>query len=196
MVVITPLVVALGCTALVASGLPTLFFVGPHHASSTTLPSTVGHSSSTLTLMATNPNFNCTNPVVDCSGRGQCLNANACLCDDNYITFPSDNQYECNYKQTTRLAPFLLQFFLGGFTGCGAFMLGENAWGGGMIATVWGGVIILVVSSTIGNKGEVLVPCFTCLWICLTICLHVSILVFIGNGDFTDRDGAPMGSWT
>ena len=150
---------------------------------------------------------NCSNPVLQCAGRGQCTNpyGNAtdsqCLCNDNYITFPPDHYPECNYKQDVRIGPFLLQFFFGAFTGCGAFMEGENGWGIAQVVLFWGGTIVGCILKAIlkQNDNNVVAGLIVIYIVALPlaiIAIDIVVLVFIGSGKFTDSNGAPMGGWT
>jgi hypothetical protein len=140
--------------------------------------------------------FNCTNPTIDCSGRGQCLNGTKCLCDDNYITYPSDSRPQCNYKQETRLVPFLLSMIFGEFTGCGAFMLGENAWGVSQLVVFWVPIIFAVcLSYCLLDMNDIIIGCLGCLWVSAIIGMYIAVLVLIGTAEFTDQEGAPLGNW-
>jgi hypothetical protein len=100
---------------------------------------------------------------------------------------------ECNYKQTKWAAPFLLQFFLGFPTGCGAFMVGREDYGGAELGLFWGG---LILSCAVGAWNK---DCGLCTYTVVTLtnlALWITILVKIGNQDFTDAQGAPLGEFS
>ena len=66
--------------------------------------------------------FQC-NSTSFCSNNGECSNdKTSCKCDAFYTTFPTDNAYQCNYEQKSRLTAFLLQFFI---CGSGQMYLGN-----------------------------------------------------------------------
>lgn len=149
--------------------------------------------------------YNCSVPIIDCSGRGQCIPiTKTCLCDDGYITWPSDNTYECNYKQTKKLGPFLCQIFIGWFSGCGAFMLGQYDYA---ITELLLFILFLVslcihvclhdliqgnklnikiaACGIIGNSLALLLPL-------IIFALWIAVIVF---GGFNDKNGAPLGDF-
>lgn len=109
------------------------------------------------------------------------------------MTFPADSPYQCNYKQTKRLVPFLLQLFLGLFTGVGSLMLGQLAYGVSQVLLFWIGFVLFTV--LIATQSKELATCYACMALCAIIGLEVTILVKIGEGSFTDKNGAPMGGW-
>ena len=70
--------------------------------------------------------FQC-NSTSFCSNNGECSNdKTSCKCDAFYTTFPTDNAYQCNYEQKSRLTAFLLQFFI---CGSGQMYLGNISHG-------------------------------------------------------------------
>ena len=49
------------------------------------------------------------------SKNGKCVKQESnyvCVCDKKYITYPEDNEIECNYERKRQLKAFLLEFFL------------------------------------------------------------------------------------
>ena len=137
--------------------------------------------------------INCTNPVIDCSARGQCVSPTQCICDDNYITFNPSGAVQCNYKQQLILEPWLLHFFFGGLTGVGCFMLNQINYAVTQVVVFWGGCVFLGV--LLGSGARELAICFTCMLAAVILALQVTTLVYIGTGHFTDENGAPLGSW-
>jgi hypothetical protein len=151
--------------------------------------------------------YNCSDAVVDCSGRGVCLPNTECLCNDGYITWPKDNVYQCNYKQTKKLGPFLCQFFIGIATGCGAFMLGEYTYAVSELLLF----VILVFtlcsicccfmhsdSEHVSKHVEYITVCLHCtvmLSVLIIFALWLSVIIFISVGGFTDKNGAPLGEF-
>jgi len=76
-------------------------------------------------LLSSTP-FQC-NSTSFCSNNGECSNdKTSCKCDAFYTTFPTDNAYQCNYEQKSRLAAFLLQLFI---CGSGQMYLGNLSHG-------------------------------------------------------------------
>lgn len=146
--------------------------------------------------------LNCTNPVSDCSGRGVCYpDDRGCLCNDGVVTYPENNYPQCNYKQTVRLPAFLLHLFFGWFTGCGSFMLGENVYGIAQICLFWIGLCplcVMVFAMWDSDNNIVLAcisVCYPVIWTISTMGLWIAVLVLIGEGEFSDKNGAPLGDW-
>ncbi|AYV75175.1 MAG: hypothetical protein Terrestrivirus1_49 [Terrestrivirus sp.] len=79
-----------------------------------------------------------------CNYKGTCVNGNTCICDFGWITV--DNQTTgCTYQQKTRVAGFLLHFFLGEF-GAGEFYLGNTSIAAGQISlTLVGGFVVCIL---------------------------------------------------
>lgn len=146
--------------------------------------------------------MNCTDPVEDCSGNGYCLSPRACRCFDNYITFPAKNQVpQCNYKQTTALAPFLLQFFLGWFTGVGPFMLGQYPFAIAelLVCTPLMCILCGAVFKFMNHDKDFMAMCsycLSCFCVLAIFGLWISSLIFIGTFQWTDVNGAPISNWT
>lgn len=152
-----------------------------------------------LTVAKSTEPFNCSNgdSVAACSGvRGVCNHRTGqCICSDNFITWPRDQVTrgpQCNRRQTVRLGAFHLHVVLGYATGVGAFMLGETAYGVcALLLFIFGLAFKIYGESHKDPKCSVLGRLCTIggfgLWI--------AILVQIGTGSFTDKNGVPLGRW-
>jgi hypothetical protein len=150
---------------------------------------------------------NCSDPIIDCSARGVCLPNKSCLCNDGYITWPTNNEYECNYKQTKKLGPFLCQFFTGFATGCGAFMLGQYDYAISelllfvLFLTMLCAICCLLVRTESDNESKrvmcayAFVQCTLLLTLLIEFALWFSTIIFIIVGGFTDKNGAPLGDF-
>jgi len=145
---------------------------------------------------------NCTD-YSDCNYNGVCTKEKTCRCNDGYITFPEDNESGCNYKQKNTLTAFLLQFFLGGFSGAGYFYLDVIPYGVGELFLFWGFFFCicifaccLIASVKNGNDDNtclsILVSLFGCLWIIGILVWWIYSLVTIANGSQLDGNGAPI----
>lgn len=149
-------------------------------------------------------NFNCSDgaEITTCSGRGQCdIATGQCLCNDGYISFPPEkklNGPQCSYKQETPTLAFVLHFFIGLETGVGAFILGEDSYGAAQLVTFWVATIFGCLIGACGESSDSLALIFTSISVSSFLAstgLWITILVKIGQGDFTDSNGAPLGSW-
>ena len=75
--------------------------------------------------------FNCTDPLIDCSGNGKCSeNGLKCECDIGYQTFYENyedyliNKPRCNYKSKQQITALLFSLFLS--FGSAHFYLGHS----------------------------------------------------------------------
>lgn len=133
-----------------------------------------------------------------CSYRGVCGTNNTCFCNNDYITYPPNSEYGCNYKQKSGLTAFLLQFFLGGL-GVAEFYLGNNDLGAGQLCLLVGGIIFSLIVACFFFcvcKSEDKLELSVMSWISL-IFLSVFIwwiydLVYIGKGWRLDGNGASI----
>lgn len=139
---------------------------------------------------------NCTQPVLDCSGRGQCVPSSSdCFCDDGYVTHPPDAVPQCNYKQTSRLAPFLVSLFVGPYTGAGYFMIGQTGLGVGQLLLFWGGLFVgFLLGLIFGKEWDCAVFVFNLFVSFGVIAFFIASLVQIAQG-MDDGDGVPLGGW-
>jgi len=78
-----------------------------------------------------------------CGGNGQCTNG-ICYCVSGYTGT------NCSYHQKQQLVAFLLEFFVGSYTGAGSFYLGYTGQGVGKILLTWGSCAIICVLSIFG----------------------------------------------
>lgn len=162
-------------------------------------------------VVSAGPVDNCTNPYFQCSAHGGCTFPHGvnnpldshCYCDTNYITWPEDHYPECNYHQKGRVLPFVLEIFLGWFTGVGAFVCGQVGWGIGQLLLCWLGLLPFCLLGFIQgcrrqkfDCAELFVPCYQLLWMLAVVALEIATLVMIGDGRFKDENGAPMGDWS
>lgn len=155
---------------------------------------------------------NCTSQALTpCSGHGVCLDppsdaSNAtgshCLCFAHYLTWPEDQVPGCNYRQWPRLVPFLLQLFLGWFSGAGVFLCGQVGYGVLQLLWCWCGLVPLCVASYLPSEHRpwchgtsAPASCYVGLWLLAVVVLNVVLLVELGTGELTDYNGAPLGDW-
>lgn len=147
---------------------------------------------------------NCTNPALQCSGRGLCTDptgvpnvTSVCLCDDGFLTWPEGAYPECNHKKTSKLVPFLLTAFVGWLSGAGAFMIGATGWGSAELLVFWVGLLSLMLTACTMDKNDWghLISCLGCVWVIAIIALWVCVLALIGDGQLTDKQGAPLGDF-
>lgn len=152
-------------------------------------------------LLASTHAENCTDADIDCSGNGVCTTSFKCRCFDGYITHPKAPQGpSCNYKQTKIIGPFLIQFFTGMFTGSGAFVLGETAFACAELLVFCVGLLIIIIACVKGFDSDsagllLCAQCFGCAWITTLVGLWAAALGNIGAAVWTDKNGAPLGSW-
>lgn len=148
---------------------------------------------------------NCTNPVIDCAGRGQCISNTTCLCDKGYVTLNCEST-QCCYTQVTRVKVFLLAFFLGK-VGAGYFSIGQTGLGVGILLLFVGGLIMgpmgraCLEQERYGSKwsqyGWALMSAVgylsvfaACLW-----WLIVWIMLAAETEPFNDSNGAAIAPW-
>lgn len=145
-------------------------------------------------------NIECSNgPSAEmCNYKGTCVNGNTCICDFGWITV--DNQTTgCTYQQKTRLAGFLLHFFLGEF-GAGEFYLGNTSIAAGQISlTLAGGVLVCILGCIFYAccKEFAIGPIAICViaWIFGWIGWWIYECVMIGTGQRLDGNGIPITNW-
>ena len=148
-------------------------------------------------------NSNCSTIGIQseyCSFNGICTTSTSCKCDDGYITFPTDNKEQCNYKQKSMLIAFLLSFFLGIVSGAGEWYLGNIGLAVGQLVFMWGFspficIIACCAASISGEDNKV----FSCLFKCLGALWGSGIIVWwlcdwimIINGTTNDSNGASL----
>lgn len=138
--------------------------------------------------------FNCTEAgvVSNCSFRGVCYpSSGQCVCNEGYTSFPKSNQLQgpqCNYKQKSRLVPFILHIIVGWCTGLGSFLLAEYAYGAAQLVTFWCAVACIPCVFHVMELGIVLVFCTGS----AAAGVWITVLVKIGTADFSDANGAPL----
>ena len=90
-------------------------------------------------------NLNCSNYDKNegCNYRGNCKSDGDCVCDDGYAT-SDDSQTQCDYKMKSRLIAFLLQLFLGAFSGAGEWYLGNVDYAIGQLLLCIGGFCFII----------------------------------------------------
>ena len=157
-------------------------------------------------IFAETQSFNCTPgpESAECDYSGTCTtDGSSCICDSGHITFESDGSVQCNYKQKSSLAAFLLQFFLGVEGGAGYFYLGKTVLGVGQLLLFWLGLIpvCLIMCGVMGSSAsgsDGVAACCGCLgvlyticWVCGTLAWQIYALVQIGTGNELDGNGAP-----
>ena len=71
-------------------------------------------------------------------------------------------------------------------------MLGQNAYGIAQVVLFWGGIIFTCVLLAVVGKSAY---CFYVPLIFVWFALWITSLVYIGNGTFVDKNGAPTGGW-
>lgn len=139
----------------------------------------------------------------DCNFHGQCTSDRTeCVCDDEYATFPVDSEHLCNYKRKSKLAAFLLQFFLG--NGVGHFYVGRISEGMAFFWTVGYGFIvsgcflgccIYCICSGIFDSEKSATFVVSCLGVCfilIAFAIWIWLLVQFGRGDITDSNGVTL----
>ena len=136
----------------------------------------------------------------DCGDHGQCKNY-ACKCDEGYITWQTSGV--CAYKQESKLAAFLLSFFLGSL-GVDWFVLSK-----GNAGYIIAGIVKLILScgccagicgaiASAARKSEGCSAFFYCLSILLPCGASIWFLVDwirILADAFKDGNGAPLKPW-
>lgn len=147
---------------------------------------------SNVTTFSTTTTANCTS-AFQCNYNGICGEDHKCYCNNGYITYKSD--IGCNYKQKSTLIAFLLELFLGPFSGAGYFYLGLNELGAGQLVYMWGGLCILQpFLAAISNNKNPFPVCFTLMWVISIIFWWLYAIILIGKGQIYDSNGAPIPS--
>ena len=137
-------------------------------------------------------NYNCTTNA-DCNYNGNCMNNHQCKCNDGYITFDSETQ--CNYKQKNTLTAFLLELFIGMYTGAGYFYLELNYLALGQLFYFWGGILVFCFSSLcISSDFKIIIPILIFLWGIGIIMWWLYVVILIAKGTIRDNNGAPIPS--
>lgn len=149
----------------------------------------------------------CNNSLIECSGHGNCVQANCtgngtctfeCECDRNYITWPMTNHKSCNYKQTTWKDPFIAQLLFGYASGIGPFLIGNVHYGVIELLVTWLGWIPgLCFAGCLKYCGESGKEAWTLvgLWILVIALLWLIFLGLIAGRVLPDGQGAPLGHW-
>jgi len=141
-------------------------------------------------------------PIVACSGHGQCLPNESCLCDDDYATHGCDTNVQCCYKKKSRLGAFLLEFFLGAESGAGLWFIDQNLIAG-MQLMVFLFIIVFACGKGCGqaSEGDDGGACTVCcsLLILLTtlamIGMWFAYVILIGEGNINDGNGVELSDW-
>ena len=160
--------------------------------------------------LAESDNFTCTVPAEDCNNHGGCnREANDCICDDGYLTFPKNNTNKCSYKQSKQWIAFILELFLGIF-GAGNWYLGRNEYAAIKVCILWVfpcfsflltlfyTIICIKESKNSEKKNSNTEECGYCiglLWSLTIFTWCVIDLIIIAIGDIEDGQGAPIESW-
>jgi hypothetical protein len=160
-------------------------------------------SSSNIDLPSSNYTFQCKDDS-DCSGssHGHCIRTKECVCSDFYITAPSDNPFQCNYRlkslQTTLTAQILMP-------GAGQMWIGNYI--RGSIQFVFGtivlGIFILIALLSCfsgqysptghGEFGWLITICFIAASLCCGIIIWSWVDAGLLNaGFFLDGNGHPL----
>tara|TARA_B100001964_G_C13976209_1_gene484111 strand:+ start:45 stop:644 length:600 start_codon:yes stop_codon:yes gene_type:complete len=146
--------------------------------------------------------IHCSFAPVDCSNHGVCnQEGSGCICNDGYLTYPSNSDPQCNYEQKSQTTAFLLSFFLG-YVGAGRLYIGQFTLG----------VIKLCLIFIVCGIGCILQPIFSYLNVnedtnkCLMDILAstgkfaivlwwlIDVILF-GINDIDDDNGIELESW-
>lgn len=133
-------------------------------------------------------------PIVACSGNGQCLPNDSCLCNDDYDTFECGSNIQCCYKKTSRIGAFLFEFIFGMETGAGLWYIGRS-----LIAGVQ--LMMFLFIFVFFSCSVVSEECWTCCY-CIVIIdflvifgMWLAYVILIGNGSILDGNGIELSDW-
>lgn len=163
--------------------------------------------------------FTCTGPE-SCSYHGNCItknNASVCLCDEDWVTYDGNGQYDpntvypddvarCNHKKKSKLTAFLLELLLPliGVDGVGWLTIGHIAMGVCRMLYAVVGIIVLCfffccfvcagASESDAGMGVVGcgMACFSCLWVIGYIIWWLWSVIVIATDKVDDWDGVPL----
>lgn len=142
--------------------------------------------------------FNCTVPARDCDNHGSCLPDGNCVCNDDYTTYNCDMGVQCCYKRKSRLAAFLLQFFLGAESGAGLWYIGQDVPAGMelmlFLLLIFFGCLVVFCAKR-GEKFAFLSLCLAYLTAVTLPIYWLAYLIIIGIGDINDGNGIKISDW-
>jgi len=147
--------------------------------------------------------FKCENDERDCSGHGTCNEEkNACICTEEWATFPEDSNQQCNYHKKKQLAAFLFEFFLG--FGAGHFYCENYTIASLKLTSFLFGICIIcllpLTAKFINDRCEsdsmvILTSCFYYLCAMGLAFWFIYDLVIFGMNKYKDGNGIPLVHW-
>lgn len=145
-----------------------------------------------------NSTFNCTTSAM-CNYQGVCNDEmTACVCDDEWATFESQNGTQCNYHRKSQMTAFWLSFFLN-WVAVGHWYTGKIGWGVAsllvfLIPCCLGYCYFIII----GTKDEGWMPigetCTGCS-VLLSIAFWIIALGMYASSGATDGNGVLLEPW-